>query len=49
MESPTDNTVFMFEKLSKAMEMLATSPGDARNRVFLLPEFPPQINPLSGT
>lgn len=45
MESPIDNTVFMFEKLSKAMEMLATSPGDARNRVFLSAEFLLQVNP----
>ena len=44
-DSPTDNTLFMFEKLSKAMEILVTSPGDARNRIFLAAVFLLQVNP----
>jgi hypothetical protein len=44
-ESPTDNTVFTFEKLSKAMEILVTSSSDARNRVFLSAEFLLQVTP----
>jgi hypothetical protein len=45
MKSPTDNTVFMFEKLSRAMGIIATSSGDARNRVFLSAKFLLQVNP----
>lgn len=44
-EFPTDNRVFMFEKLSKALEILVAGPGDVRNRVFLSAKFLLQVTP----